>query len=69
MAAAAVGSSDSVAFAVATYPDAGTANDGKVVAAGFTINPKRGPVGHENVAVVRYDLNGALDPSFGGTGG
>jgi uncharacterized delta-60 repeat protein len=63
-----IGSADSALFAVATYPAVGTANDGKVVAVGDTINPKKGPAGDENFAVVRYNLDGTLDKSFGGTG-
>jgi uncharacterized delta-60 repeat protein len=42
--------------AVATYPQEGTGNDGKVVVAGT------------GFAVVRYNLDGSLDTSFGGTG-
>jgi uncharacterized delta-60 repeat protein len=54
------------AFAVATYP-AGTANAGEVVAvgdatAGSGRNTSNAP------AIVRYNLNGTLDTSFGGTG-
>lgn len=54
------------AFAVATYP-AGSANAGEVVAVGDaqvgTVNkPKIEP------AIVRYNTNGTLDTSFGGTG-
>jgi len=54
------------AFAVATYP-AGSANAGEVVAVGDaqvgTVNkPKNEP------AIVRYNTNGTLDTSFGGTG-
>ena len=54
------------AFAVATYP-AGSANAGEVVAVGDaqvgTVNkPKVEP------AIVRYNTNGTLDTSFGGTG-
>jgi uncharacterized delta-60 repeat protein len=63
-----IGTADSAAYAVATYPNTGTANDGKIVAAGYTINPKKGNVGDENFAVARYNLNGTLDSSFGGTG-
>src|SRR5947209_12832706 len=53
---------DSQAYAVATYPNAGTANDGKIVAAGYTVS------NGDQFAVVRYNLNGTLDPSFGGSG-
>jgi uncharacterized delta-60 repeat protein len=62
----------SVANAVATYPNSGTANDGKVVAAGFaTTGLKRvGGVTQpdDDFAVVRYNPDGSLDKSFGGTG-
>jgi uncharacterized delta-60 repeat protein len=58
----AVGGQTSWAFAVATYPDAGTVNDGKVVVAGGLLGDGRG-------AVARYDpLNGTLDTSFGSGG-
>jgi uncharacterized delta-60 repeat protein len=64
----AIGSADSAAYAVATYPAVGTANDGKVVVAGYTIDPKKGPVGNENFAAARYNLDGTPDLSFGGSG-
>jgi uncharacterized delta-60 repeat protein len=54
------------AFAVATYP-AGTANAGKVVAVG-TATMTKGTTTYNEFAVVRYNLDGTLDPSFGGTG-
>jgi uncharacterized delta-60 repeat protein len=65
----AVPSSDwsSYAYATATYPKEGTGNDGKVVAAGtaFTyVNRKL----VQDMAVVRYNLDGTLDTTFGGTG-
>jgi uncharacterized delta-60 repeat protein len=63
----AIGSLDSAAYAVATYPAVGTANDGKVVVAGYTF-AKKGPVGNENFAVARYNLDGTPDLSFGGSG-
>jgi uncharacterized delta-60 repeat protein len=49
--------------AVATYPKAGTANDGKIVATDqvFTSNKNY-------FDFVRYNLDGSLDRSFGGTG-
>jgi uncharacterized delta-60 repeat protein len=55
------------AFAVATYPNAGTANDGKIVAAGDAY-PSTGNTKTEYMAVVRYNLDGTLDRTFGGTG-
>jgi uncharacterized delta-60 repeat protein len=55
------------AYAVATYPNAGTANDGKVVAVGEADVP-RGSNTYPEFAVARFNLNGALDTTFGGTG-
>ncbi len=54
----------SEAYAVATYPSAGTANDGKVVTAGDYIDSG----GSYEFAIARYNLNGTLDTSFGGSG-
>jgi uncharacterized delta-60 repeat protein len=54
------------AYAVATYP-AGSANAGKVVAVGTATVTKRTNTYNE-FAVVRYNLDGSLDTSFGGTG-
>jgi uncharacterized delta-60 repeat protein len=62
----AIGSS-SGAMAVATYPSAGTANDGKIVAVGYG-HPATGKVGDEDMAIARYNLNGTPDPTFGGNG-
>jgi uncharacterized delta-60 repeat protein len=60
---------DSRAYAVATYPIEGTANDGKIVAAGDAHPPS---TGHSlpplDMAVARYNLDGTLDKTFGGTG-
>ena len=53
------------ALAVAAYPNAGTANDGKVVSVGY-VNSGGGR--GEDFAVVRYSLDGTLDRTFGGTG-
>jgi uncharacterized delta-60 repeat protein len=53
------------AFAVATYPQAGTANDGKIVVAG--LDHLRNA--DTEFAVVRYNLDGSLDKTFGGSGG
>jgi uncharacterized delta-60 repeat protein len=56
----------STACAVATYP-AGTAQAGEVVAVGdATVGSGRNT--SNEPAIVRYNLNGALDTSFGGTG-
>jgi uncharacterized delta-60 repeat protein len=63
----AIGSADSRSVAVATYPQEGTANDGKIVAVGNT-SVTRGPNVTDYLEVVRYNLNGTLDSSFGGTG-
>jgi uncharacterized delta-60 repeat protein len=56
------GSSDSKANAVAIYPNAGTANDGKTVVAGSNASRTT------TFALARYNLDGTLDQSFGGTG-
>jgi uncharacterized delta-60 repeat protein len=52
------------AYAVATYPAEGTANDGKIVVAGAYDAPNH----RLQFGVVRYNLNGSLDTSFGGGG-
>jgi uncharacterized delta-60 repeat protein len=58
--------------AVTTYPQIGSANDGKIVAAGFTdvVTGHHGYVHvvSEESVVARYNLDGTLDASFG-TGG
>src|SRR5262245_54097315 len=54
--------SDSLAYAVTTYPNAGTANDGKIVAAGVVITKR------QDIGLVRYNLDGMLDTSFGSGG-
>jgi hypothetical protein len=56
------------AAAVAIYPNAGTANDGEVVAVGNAVTGQRSGFPVDNFAVIRYSPNGAPDPSFG-TGG
>jgi uncharacterized delta-60 repeat protein len=62
----------SVANAVAIYPNTGTANDGKVVAAGYAETSLRRVGGttqaNYDFAVARYNLDGSLDRSFGGNG-
>jgi uncharacterized delta-60 repeat protein len=55
------------AFAVATYPNGGTANDGKIVAAG-DVYPSTGNTKTEYMEVVRYNRDGTLDRTFGGSG-
>jgi uncharacterized delta-60 repeat protein len=54
----------SFASAVATYPKEGTANDGKIVAVGVVTGNNQA----QAMAVVRYNLDGSLDTSFGGSG-
>ena len=55
---------EATAAAVAVYPNAGTANDGKIVAAGsFTSS-----TGAVELALARYNTTGSLDTSFGGAG-
>ncbi len=53
-----------LAVATATYPNEGTTNDGKIVAAttGFSAN------GTPYMEIIRYNLNGSLDTTFSGTG-
>jgi uncharacterized delta-60 repeat protein len=63
----AVGSIDALYCDVATYPQEGTANDGKIVEVGDTSVAPHHNMGNY-MAVVRYNLNGTLDTSFGGTG-
>jgi uncharacterized delta-60 repeat protein len=48
-------------YGVAQYPNAGTANDGKIVAAGYTLSKTTG----RDFALARYNLNGSLDTTFG----
>jgi uncharacterized delta-60 repeat protein len=55
------------AFAVATYSNEGTANDGKIVAAGDAYL-SAGNKSTLYMAVVRYNLDGSLDRTFAGTG-
>jgi uncharacterized delta-60 repeat protein len=52
------------AAAVAVYPNAGTANDSKIVAAGNFVNSS----GEGELALARYNANGSLDTSFGSAG-
>lgn len=54
-------------FAVAAYPSAGNANDGKIVAAGDVFLPKA-RTSTETMAIVRYNVDGTLDNTFAGTG-
>jgi uncharacterized delta-60 repeat protein len=53
----------SEAFAVATSP-----SDGKIIAAGFGDTKLSGRGSDDAFAVVRYQLNGTLDSSFGSSG-
>ena len=52
------------AYSVATYPQEGTANDGKIVVGGAYIGTNT----KYQFGVVRYNLDGSLDKSFGGSG-
>jgi uncharacterized delta-60 repeat protein len=52
------GGTDAHAYAAALYPNAGTGNDGKIVAVG----------GNGNVQLARYNPNGSLDTTFGNGG-
>jgi uncharacterized delta-60 repeat protein len=52
------------ALAVATYPQAGTANDGKIVVGGFDSLPNL----NTQFVVLRFNLDGSLDKSFGSGG-
>lgn len=53
-----------LSYAVTTYPQDGTANDGKIVAAGWAEKKS----GIHSFAVLRYNLNGTLDTGFGSSG-
>src|SRR5262245_41731809 len=55
------------AYAVATYANQGTANDGKVVAVGLA-EPATGNTQTNYMAIARYNLDGTLDRTFGGSG-
>jgi uncharacterized delta-60 repeat protein len=52
--------------ATATYPNEGTANDGKMVAATVAFSGKKNNTPYLEVS--RYNLNGSLDTTYGGTG-
>jgi uncharacterized delta-60 repeat protein len=55
---------DVEAVGAALYPQAGTANDGKIVLAGeATVATKSGNAGH--IELARFNANGTLDASFG----
>jgi uncharacterized delta-60 repeat protein len=54
---------------VAVYPNAGTANDGKIIAVGHVSSSPGSPQNQIQFTVARYNPNGSLDSSFaGGTG-
>jgi uncharacterized delta-60 repeat protein len=57
--------------AVAVYPNAGTANDGKIIAVGTVTGPGTpgAPPNETEFAAVRYNPNGSLDTTFGGGAG
>jgi uncharacterized delta-60 repeat protein len=50
----------------ALYPQAGTANDGKIVQAGMLLNATTGQT--DRIFVARYNPNGSLDGTFGSGG-
>jgi uncharacterized delta-60 repeat protein len=57
--------------AVTTYPQVGTANDGKIVAAGYTTvvtGHRRFNIDDYESVVTRYNLDGTPDTSFGNGG-
>ena len=56
------------AAAVAIYPNAGTANDGKIVAAGEGSTNQGSHSYVQGFGVARYQANGTLDSSFGSGG-
>src|SRR5438876_5588108 len=51
-------------YAVAVYHNEGAANEGKIVAAGTYDSTAQ----DQDIGVVRYNLDGSLDKSFGGSG-
>jgi uncharacterized delta-60 repeat protein len=51
-------------FGVAVYPNAGTANDGKIVAAGEVSSTPGGTQNQRQMGVTRYNPNGTLDTTF-----
>ncbi len=63
-----VGALGSAPEAVAIYPNAGTPNDSKIVAAGLSKVMKGNGNAWNEFAVVRYNPAGTLDSSFNGTG-
>lgn len=56
------------AAAVAIYPNAGTANNGDIVAVGNAVTGKHSGFPVDNFAVILYSPDGKLDPSFGNGG-
>jgi uncharacterized delta-60 repeat protein len=53
---------------LAVYPNAGTANDGKIIVAGDVQTWTSGGQYEDLWAAVRYNPNGSLDSTFGGAG-
>ena len=51
-------------YAVAVYHNEGAANEGKIVAAGTFSSSLQ----DQDIGIVRYNLDGSLDTSFGGSG-
>jgi uncharacterized delta-60 repeat protein len=54
------------ALSVAIYPNAGTSNDGKIVAAGYSRSPTNTLL--QDFALARYNRDGSPDTSFDGDG-
>ncbi len=57
------------AFWAALYPNAGTANDGKIVVEGwYPVQARKNTPYVNELALVRFDANGTLDATFGSGG-
>jgi uncharacterized delta-60 repeat protein len=54
---------------VAVYPNAGTANDGKIIAVGGASSTTSGGQNEIEYTAVRYNPDGSLDSTFGGGAG
>ncbi|HZU39310.1 MAG TPA: hypothetical protein VFA18_25515, partial [Gemmataceae bacterium] len=65
-----LGTSPSTSYlSVAVYPNAGTVNDGKIVATGIVPATASGGQHETEYAAARYNANGSLDTSFAGGAG
>jgi uncharacterized delta-60 repeat protein len=64
------GPNSAYAWGAALYPNAGTANDGKLVLAGWYTPPAARPnqVSVSDLALARFNANGSLDATFGSGG-